>query len=80
MKTLKDNPVLAGLVRDVKLEWSSPDEYGATSPERDDGLANKKSNKLLALLPNVESLRVRNQRDCSPFIPEFLKRNPAPKL
>ena len=80
MDSLTSKPVLAAYVRNVDLEWDSPREYKAQAPENDDGLANKKTNELLALLPNIEYLRVQTNPDCLPFTPDFLARNRAVKL
>ena len=80
METLMNNSELAAYVRNVDLEWDGPRDFKAKYPENDGGLANKKTNELLSLLPNVEYVRVKTDPDCLPLTLDFLARNRAMKL
>ena len=64
------------------LSAEMPEGYGNNAPETDQDICNAKSNELLALLRNIEMLRVSGGLKCLPFIPDFLglDRNPALKL
>ena len=79
---MRGNELLAGLVRRVSLVWEMPGAYAKKGPNTDWGICNKKSNELLALLRNIELLRVRCHRKCLPFTLDFLDidRNSAPNL
>ena len=85
IRTFEINPSLAELVRKLDLRWDMkhrPDDTGeGTDPPRsDEGTCNFKTNQLLALLPNIEYLRVRTDHWCWPFVPDFLAHNPVPRL
>ncbi|MCJ1280279.1 hypothetical protein MMC21_008106 [Puttea exsequens] len=80
MYAFKSNSNLASFVRTVYLDWEGPRESNAELPESDEGLANQKTNDLLALLSNMESLWIKTKPDCWTFTPEFLEQNPAPRL
>ena len=56
------------------------EDHQTATPESDAVLANYKSNELLAMLPNIETLRVMTQNKGWIFTPDFLDQNSALKL
>ena len=78
--TFRSNPSLAESVRITNLNWHGARRIGEKTPEHDSGISNTKSNEILSLLPNIESLSVSTESDCWPFTPDFLTHNPVPNL
>ena len=82
--TIKFNASLANLIRKVNIkwevEWNSAHSYDEQQQKYDYGICNTRTNKFLALLPNIEALRVETVPICGTFTPDFLVQNPVPRL